>query len=114
MNDPLQPSRESAHDSQEGLTRSNQPVVGTPREIDETQPPPESTEDSPLRDASTLPYHNQRIGRYLIHQPLGKGGMGSVYLAFDTQLHRDVALKVPNFGPNERPDVLERFYREAR
>ncbi len=40
--------------------------------------------------------------------------MGSVYLADDTQLKRRVALKIPKFAANERPEVIQRFYREAQ
>jgi hypothetical protein len=40
--------------------------------------------------------------------------MGVVYLAQDLQLQRPVALKVPSFTGKESPDVIERFYREAR
>src|SRR5262249_14282282 len=69
--------------------------------------PPAVRPDRPL---GSLP---ERFGRYRIERKLGKGGMGSVYLAHDTQLDRPVALKVPNFAGDE-PEVLARFYREAR
>jgi predicted Ser/Thr protein kinase len=56
----------------------------------------------------------EQFGRYRILKQLGKGGMGAVYLAHDTQLDRKVALKVPHFAASEGPEVLERFAREAR
>jgi serine/threonine protein kinase len=40
--------------------------------------------------------------------------MGAVYLAEDTELQRRVAVKVPTFPAGEKPELLERFYREAR
>jgi len=55
-----------------------------------------------------------QFGRYRIDKLLGQGAMGSVYLAFDTQLERPVALKVPKFAAQESPDLIERFLREAR
>ncbi len=62
-------------------------------------------------DRTSLP---DQFGRYRIVRRLGKGGMGSVYLAHDTQLDRQVALKVPHFSAEDGPEVRERFYREAR
>ena len=54
------------------------------------------------------------FGRYRLVQTIGEGGMGCVYLAHDTQLDRQVALKVPRFRSDQDPSALKRFLREAR
>lgn len=64
-------------------------------------------------DATPLPVPKE-LGRYEIVGQLGRGGMGTVYLARDTLLGREVALKIPHFRHSDDPRRLERFYREAR
>ena len=55
-----------------------------------------------------------RLGPYEILQALGAGGMGEVYRARDTRLHREVALKVILGAAASDPDRLGRFEQEAR
>jgi len=55
-----------------------------------------------------------RLGRYEILGPLGAGGMGEVYRARDTELERDVAVKVLPEAVSQNPDRLARFEREAK
>ncbi len=54
------------------------------------------------------------FGRYRILRELGSGAMGKVYLAHDSQLDRQVALKTPSFTGGDEDDMVTRFYREAR
>jgi Tol biopolymer transport system component len=55
-----------------------------------------------------------RFGHYEVQARLGAGGMGEVYRARDTALHRDVAIKVLLPTVANDPDRLARFSREAQ
>ncbi len=54
------------------------------------------------------------VDRFEISRILGKGGMGTVYLARDQRLGRQVAVKVLNTDDNIPDDARARFLREAR
>jgi serine/threonine protein kinase len=54
------------------------------------------------------------LGKYTILQQLGTGSMGVVYRARDKVLQRDVALKMMRAESQIDPEIVERFFREAR
>jgi serine/threonine protein kinase len=93
---------ESRHDASQVSTGSFS------HQTDETLAPPTS---APATKSGQL---SGQFGRYSILRALGEGAMGAVYLAQDTQLEREVALKTPQLSDNSEPELLERFYREAR
>ena len=73
--------------------------------------PPDSGEGSPntmALDSGT------RLGNYEVVSRLGAGGMGEVYRARDTQLRREVAIKLLLQEVSTDPERLARFTREAR
>jgi eukaryotic-like serine/threonine-protein kinase len=73
--------------------------------------------EAPLTQNSKQPHVRLEpgvsLGTYRIERPLGRGGMGVVFLAHDTTLHRKVALKVLG-SPTENGTARDRLLREAR
>lgn len=59
-------------------------------------------------------YRGLMLGPYKILEPIGKGGMGAIYLAEHTTLQRQVAIKILPTESARKPELLQRFYREAR
>ncbi len=68
--------------------------------------------ETPLRreDAFPIPLP----ARYQVKKIVGEGGFGLVYLAFDEQLQRHVAIKVPHRKLVNRPEDAEAYMAEAR
>ena len=56
----------------------------------------------------------RKYGRYEIESELGRGGMATVYLAYDPRFGRKVALKVMSQALRDDPTFRGRFEREAR
>ncbi|MEZ6132875.1 MAG: serine/threonine-protein kinase [Planctomycetaceae bacterium] len=81
---------------------------GSPPELRETIRP-----GAPQADTASE-FSSRMFGRYQLLRPLGEGAMGSVFLAKDTTLDRQVALKIPKPEGDDLAEFKIRFAREAR
>ena len=68
------------------------------------------TADQDLKEWLSVP---TQLDRFQIVRELGRGGFGVVYLAKDTALHREVAIKVPRFENLAAASLQNRFTKEA-
>lgn len=67
-----------------------------------------------MNDIKWLKSPGESIGEFVVVSPIGKGGMGEIYLCRDLRLNRNVAVKlVAHRGPNVH-EARERLQREAR
>jgi tRNA A-37 threonylcarbamoyl transferase component Bud32 len=62
---------------------------------------------------ASLAARPEQMGPYRIERELGQGGFGVVYLGFDPDVKRRVALKVLHPGRLDQPEAVRRFQREA-
>jgi serine/threonine protein kinase len=98
----------------EALQRVASPAATTDERTTTSPGPATAGQDSSTpRSFSQMPLP-RRFGRYLLLQRLGEGGMGTVYLAHDSVLDCQVAIKVAKGQEEEDPLVVERFRREAQ
>ncbi|MFN0119549.1 MAG: serine/threonine-protein kinase [Blastocatellia bacterium] len=67
-----------------------------------------------LAEEQALEIIGGQLSHYRILAPLGKGGMGEVYLAQDISLKRQVAIKLLPAQFTADPERVQRFEREAR
>jgi hypothetical protein len=67
-----------------------------------------------LAGGKGLPLAGDRVGSFVLEEPIGVGGMGAVFRALDLRLDRHVALKLLPPEQAGDPEVVQRFYQEAR
>jgi tetratricopeptide (TPR) repeat protein len=73
-----------------------------------------SVDESSAAGAAPLRNEPQNVGRFRVVKRIGSGGFGSVFEAYDPDLDRMVALKVPRQELPETATEFQRFTREAR
>ncbi|MGZ0163753.1 MAG: protein kinase domain-containing protein [Planctomycetales bacterium] len=117
---PVEPGSEL--DATVSYQSSDAPTPATSKSSlsdDVTLPPPTLVNTEPPTEWSASsteieepePEAPAAVGRYEIRKVLGKGGFGAVYQAYDAQLERHVAVKIPILGKDVKNDD---FLQEAR
>src|SRR5262245_7996740 len=88
------------------MSNGSDPVAATDAWLgEEAATPPSNAEPQALPET---------VGRYRVERLLGKGGFGRVFLGFDSQLQRAVAIKVPDRQLVAASEQAETYLSEAR
>ena len=103
----------SACGRDEALLREVESLLRVAEDTPESFLEPAPLTGSVAGEAPTLAAGN-RLGPYEIIAPISSGGMGEVYRARDSRLHREVALKVLPAELSNDPERRRRLEREAR
>lgn len=94
-------------------------LLAAPRRTENARQTPAATIDASVpseygTDETRVVVQTTRVGRFTLIREIGSGGMGSVFLAYDEQLDRRVALKILSQAPAGIHKKRARTLREAR
>ena len=104
---PANSTRKDGSKNEPDSLRAEKPAANAPGET------AKATDSVPM-SVGPFPILPVQFGRYQIQRELGKGQMGAVYLAMDTELDRPVALKVARTSSSGSAKLLKRMEVEAK
>jgi serine/threonine-protein kinase len=108
--DPPELAETVCSDFEPGCEVFAQPLTPTP----DGPPGTGHRVDRVLPPAATAATAGTAANRYRLGPRIGHGGMGVIYQAWDTQLDREIAIKVIREKISDNPTAIRRFLEEAR